>query len=298
MGSILQGKVLAQEIQEYIKSEIHQIQKKSKIDPCMAVIAVDADDALKMTEFRLHVSLAQKLGISVREMVLPLSTSEKELINVIQTCNCDPSIHGILVLFPLPEHLNQDVILASIASSKEMEGLNEDKDQKSLFKGKQISVIAALIRVMESVQFDVFNHKCVFLSDDSALKYNAVIRRLLEKAPSLRISVTTVSFESENVHEITRQADLLAVSLQTPEVIDEKYIKNGAIVIDFNPIMTGERFCEKRQAMVPIIKGSLKIDSVLTKAKYVMPGLGGIGPVALSNLMHNFLYIYRLVVQG
>jgi len=297
MGSVLHGNVFAQEIQEQVKSELQKIKMSSRIDPKMAVITVGLDDALKMTEFKLHSRLAKQLGINVEELLLSSGTTEKDLIDVIQRCNIDPSIHGILVLLPLPNYLNQHTVLSSIVSSKEMEGLNEKKDRKSLFKGKQISVIAALIKVMESVQFDMFNQKCVFLSDDSTLKYNAVIQKLLEKAVSLQIPVTAVSMESENVREITKQADLLAVSLQTPEVVDEKYIKNGAIVIDFNPIMMGLKYSEKQQAMIPVMKGSLNVDSVLAKAKYVMPAMGGIGPVALSSLMRNFLHNYRTAVK-
>lgn len=289
MGTLFYGKTIAQEIYEFVKSEIDKTKAKSGIEPVMAMIKLDKEDSLKMAEVRLHTNLASQLGIRTREFVLDPQTPEKTLIELIQRCNKDPAIHGILVLLPLPDHLDQYAVLSAIAKEKELEGLNEGG-------GKESNVLRALMRVLKEIDFDLFKNKCVFLSDESTLKLNAVIKGVLKKTLSLNIDVTAITKETANVHAITRKADLLAVSLQTPEIIDKEYIKKDAVVIDFNPILIGEKYCEKKNAMIPIIKSSLNVDSLLTEAKYVLPATGGIGPVTLASLMQNFLQNYKRAV--
>lgn len=289
MGTLFYGKAIAQEIQEFVKSEIDTVKARSHIEPVMAMIKLDKEDSLKMAEVRLHTTIANQLGIQVREFVLNPLTPEETLIELIQKCNEDNAIHGILVLLPLPDHIDQDAVLSAISKEKELEGLNG-------YEGKESNVLAALMSVLRVINFDLFKNQCVFLSDESTLKYNAVIKKVLQKALSLNIAVTPATKEAINVQAVTRNADLLAVSLQTPEIIDNKYIKKDAIVIDFNPILMGEKYCEKRDAIVPIIKSSLNVDSLLTKAKYVLPATGGIGPVSLASLMRNFLHNYKRAV--
>lgn len=296
MGSLFYGKPIAQEIQDFVKDEISKIRRVSKIEPVMAMIKLDREDSLKMAEFRLHSTLGNQLGIAIREIVLDPATPEDQLIRVIRDCNANPSIHSLLVLLPLPDHIDQEKVLAAISPEKELEGLNENKNRSNFFEGKQSNVLAALLKVMNAMQVDIFHSKCVFIADDSTLKYNAVIKRVLERARSLQIPLTAVTKETDHVEKITQEADLLAVSLQTPEIIDKNHIKDSAIVIDFNPILIGEKYCEKRGAMVPLIKSSLNVDSLLTKAKYVLPATGGIGPITLANLMRNFLYNYKMAV--
>ncbi len=293
MGSLFYGKLIAQEIQDAIKNEISKIFSETQIAPVMTMIKLDREDSLKMAEFRLHSTLGKQLGIYMREIVLDPATKDEELIRVIQECNQDSAVHGILILLPLPDHIDQDKVLAAICPKKELEGLNENKTCSHFFEGKQSNVLAALFKVMNVLQVNIFQSKCVFIADDSTLKYNAVIKRVLERANSLQIPLTLVSKETPHAEKITEKADILAVSLQTAEMIDKNYIKEGAIVIDFNPILVGEKFCEKRGTMVPIMKSSLKIDSLLTKAKYVLPATGGIGPITLANLMRNFLVNYK-----
>jgi methylenetetrahydrofolate dehydrogenase (NADP+) / methenyltetrahydrofolate cyclohydrolase len=285
MGSLFYGKTIAHEIHELVKSEIYTIKTSSQIEPVMAIIKLDKENSLRMAEVRLHTQLANQLGIGVEEILLSPETKEEELLEVIQRCNCNPLIYGILLLLPLPDHINQERVLSAISADKEIEGLQDGSE-------KQSSVLAALLDVMKWIDFDLWKHRCVFIADDSTLKYNAVIRKVLERAEGLQIPVQTVSREDIHAKEYTRQADLLAVSLQTPGVLDASYIKQDAVIIDFNPILAGERFCEKKGVMVPIVQSSLNVESLLTKAKYVLPAIGGIGPVALANLMRNFLHNY------
>ena len=290
MGILLQGKSIAQEIHKLTSQDINQIKEQYGVEPSIAIVAVGKDDPLKNSEVKLHSELAMQLGINVKEELLDELTEESQLINVIQKLNIDNSIQGIMVLLPLPEHIDSDKVLSSIAYSKELEGLNEQKDIKTLYLGKQISVISAILTMLKNINIDLFNSKNVLLIEDSILNTNAVIKRLIKLASYLKIPLEIAETGNSNCKKITNQADLLFVSVETPELVNAFHIKEGSVVIDFNPILVGKKYSEEKKKIVPILKSGLNVDSLLNKAAYVAPSLGGIGPIALAILMRNFVH--------
>jgi len=294
MGTLFNSKLIASEIQDSVGDEIWKIRQLFKIEPVIAMIILDHEDSLKMAELGIYSALGNQLGITIREIILDPSIVEDQLIRVIYKCNANPSIHGILVLSPLPKHIDQEKVLSTISPNKEIEGFNENKNQSD-FEGKQNSVWAALLKVTSAIQLDIFNSQCVFILDNFTL-CNATMKKILEKTRFFQIPPTIVTKETDHVKEITQKADLLAVSLQTPGIIDKNYIKDDATVIDFNHIIIGEKYCEKKCAVIPLTKSSLNVDSLLTKAKYVLPAADGIEPVSLAHLMRNFLYNYKTAV--
>lgn len=262
----------------------------------MAIITADAANSLKMSELILHAALARQLGIAVKEFCLDKSIYSNELIQVIQDCNADNNIYGILVLLPLPEHIDQKNALSFITPGKELEGLNENKTLATLFNNKQISTISSLFTLLRSVDYDLLTGRNMLVMDDEILATNAVVIKLLELIAELGISIEVIKSSDKDLQFKTLQADLLLVSLTTPDYLDDTFIKPNCIMIDFNPIVAGETFSEEKGRIVPILKSSINIESALTKAKYVAPSLGGIGPVAVATLMRNFVYNCKLAL--
>lgn len=297
MGKLLMGDSIAQKLNELTHNEVNEIKLKTRIEPGMAIITTEDGGLLKKSEFILHADFATHLGVNVRKFMLPKNAKENQILDIIQQCNRDKNIHAILPLLPLPDHIDQAKVISTIVEEKEIEGLREKKDISNLFEGKHISVLSSLLIMMKSIDYDIFAKKNVFLVEDDTLRKNAVVIRLLELISNLKIYIEAVTSKDENFEEITSKADLLMVSMRTPEFIDEKYIKKDAVVIDFTPVTVGEKFSEKRGRIIPILKSSLKVESVLHKAKYVAPHLGGIGPITLAVLMRNFVYSYKCLAQ-
>ena len=290
MGKLLQGKSIAQEIHTLTSQEIREIKEKFCVEPTIAIIAVSTEDPLKNAEINLHSELATQLGINVKAVMLDEATEETQVINIIQQFNNDNSIQGILVLLPLPDHIDPEKILSSVSNSKELEGLNEIKNMDSLYLGKQICVISSIFTILKDIQIDIFKCNTVLLIEDYILESNIVIKKLINLASTLNIPLKMVTTTNKNVKEITTKADLLFVSIETPEFVDEHYVKEGSVIIDFNPILVGEKYSHEKKKIVPILKSGLNIDPLLKKAKYVSPSLGGVGPITLAILMRNFVH--------
>lgn len=290
MGNLLQGKEIAKEIHKQTSKDIQEITEKLGTEPNIAIITAGETNALKDSEIKLHADLAVQLGIKVKKIILDENAQEDQLIQAIQLCNDDPSVQGILVLLPLPVHIDQEKVLSSISPNKELEGLNEEKDLNTLFNGRQISTISSLFTLLKSIEFDIFSSKNVLVIEEKILQENSVVRKLINLAEKLGITVEIVTTDNRNSKELCKHGDLLFISVDTPDLIDEQYVKEGSVVIDFNPICVGETFSQEKQAIVPVLKSGVNADSVLNKAKYLVPNLGGIGPIALATLMRNFVH--------
>ena len=126
---------------------------------------------------------------------------------------------------------------------------------------------------------------------------NPVVMQILKLASKLRIPLEICLPEDSNVRALTQQADLLIVSVDTPKFIDASFIKKGAILVDFNPLIIGEEYSEKAGRIVPIFSSSLDMDSLMKKAKNIVPTLGGVGPVALSFLLKNVVYNCEMTIK-
>lgn len=295
-GNILLGRNISARLNELTKADISALKENAGIQPTLAIITSGESNALKMSEMSLHENFAKQLGINVVNLILDDSIEEQQFIDVINQYNNNPLIHSILVLLPLPDQLNQQRILATIAEDKEIEGLNIVKNKDDLFEGKQISTISSLFLMLESINYNLYAGKNILLIEDWIFESNPVVRRLLELATSLNIEFEVVKASTPNIQALASQADLLILSLETPELIDKNYVKADSVIIDFNPIHVGDVYSEEKGRVVPILKTCLNVESALTKAKHVAPSLGGIGPIALANLMRNFVYNCQLAI--
>jgi methylenetetrahydrofolate dehydrogenase (NADP+) / methenyltetrahydrofolate cyclohydrolase len=296
MGNLLLGRSIADKINQLTRNDIAALKKNNHIQPLLVIISTGESNPRLIYEVILHEKLALDLGINVKKIILDASIEENKLLEIIEQCNKDNQVHGILVLLPLSDHINQNRILSSVDQAKELEGLNETKRIDTIFEGKHICIISSMFTLLESVGYDLLSGKNILLIDDNILESNLVVIKLLKLAASLNIIIETVKSSEKNIHEITTQADLLLFSLIEPETIDKKYFNENAIAIDFNPITVGETYSEEKGRVVPLLKTCLNVESVLAKAKHVAPSLGGIGPIVLAYLMRNVVFNCHLTI--
>lgn len=298
MDIVINGSLVAQEMALVTAAQVESVKQKYGVNPSIAFITAAKDNPAKLSELALHTNAAKKVGLEVREFILDESVSEDEVLKWIDTLNTDENVHGILAILPLPAHINEEAILLRVAAAKELEGLRETKTNiKELFQGRQIGVLSGLISLLQSVNYDIYANYNVLIMEEHTLTGNPVVVQILELASKLNFPLEICSPGDANVQELTRKADLLIVSVDTPKFINESFIKKGAILVDFNPLIIGEEYSEKKGRMVPIFGSSLDMDSLAKKAKNVIPTLGGIGPVALSFLIRNVVYNCKLMIE-
>jgi methylenetetrahydrofolate dehydrogenase (NADP+)/methenyltetrahydrofolate cyclohydrolase len=297
MGELLKGKRIADEIDQESREELAELRQELGVPAGLAIITA-GHESLKQREVLLHVEVARKLGIVPTTHVLGTDVTEEEVIAVVQRANTDPAVHGVLLLLPLPEHIDQEKALQNIAPQKELEGLLEAGENDDPFGGeKKASTIAAVLALLKEVNFNVLTQRAVLLIDDELLESNPVIVKLIELTGSLDLPLEVVTTSAPNARAAAASADALLVSVSRPESVGGEFIKEGAVVIDFNPVVVGERYSEAKQAIVPILKNGIDLDATLARARYVAASRGGVGPVALAMMMRNLIANYRAIVS-
>lgn len=297
MGELLKGKRIADEINEESREELAELRQDLGVVPMLAIITA-GHESLKQREIALHDAVAQKLGIATTTQALAADVAEEELIAAIEAANIDASVHGILVLLPLPEHINQERILQSISLAKELEGLQEAELNHSQPSEKKASTIAAVMALLKEVNFNVLSERAVLLIDEELLEKNHVIVKLVELTKALNLPLEVVRTCDPAAKSLASSADVLLVSVSKPESVGENFIKQGAVIIDFNPIVVAEQYSETKKAVVPILKNGVDLDAVMDRAQYVAPSRGGVGPIALAMMMRNFIANYRAIASG
>jgi methylenetetrahydrofolate dehydrogenase (NADP+)/methenyltetrahydrofolate cyclohydrolase len=307
MGQILSGRTIAAELNRTIARDVEALRREYGVRPRIALLTADLGDLVKQSEMRVHEEAARDLGIDVRTTVLDADAQQAELIRAIRAESDDPTVHGVLVLLPLPPHMDQDAVFAAIARDKEIEGLGlEDEESAGQFEieavevmmtEKRSSTLRAVRLVLDSIDFNVQGSRNVFITEDE-VQDNPIVLRLLELSSSVNVSVAVATITDPKIRSVTRNADLVVVSLTRPDIIDETYLKMGSVVIDFNPVMVGEKYSQQKQRPIPVLKGGVNVDSALRRASYVAPGVGGLGPVVVSSLLLNLVINCRILLES
>jgi methylenetetrahydrofolate dehydrogenase (NADP+) / methenyltetrahydrofolate cyclohydrolase len=307
MGQILSGRSIAAELNRTIARDVEALREEYGVRPRIALLTADLGDLVKQSEMRVHEEAARDLGIEVRTTVLDADAQQAELIRAIRAESDDPTVHGVLVLLPLPPHMDQDAVFAAIAQDKEIEGLGLDDEESAspfeieavevMMTEKRSSTLRAVRLLLDSIDFNVQGSRNIFITEDE-VQDNPIVLRLLELSSSVNVSVAVATITDPKIRSVTRNADLVVVSLTRPDIVDETYLKMGSVVIDFNPVMVGEKYSEQKRRPIPVLKGGVNVDSALRRASYVAPGVGGLGPVVVSSLLLNLVINCRILLES
>jgi methylenetetrahydrofolate dehydrogenase (NADP+) / methenyltetrahydrofolate cyclohydrolase len=304
MNQLLYGRDVAERMNQDTRASVSAIRSEFGTTPKLALLTADEGDTLKRAELLLHEAAARSLGVEVDTRVLDKDSTDEDLLRLVETANQDPSVHGVLILLPLPPHIDQDRIFQAIAPDKELEGQLESEDDDDAFElgdvetlsGKQSTMITAVRTLLESIDYDVPRSRNVFITEDS-IRDNPFVARLVRMTERVRVPVAIVTTDDPDARSIARNADLVIVSVSSPEIIDDTFLKRGAVVIDFLPVMVGEKYSEKKQRMVPLLKGGVNVTAALRTAAYVAPAVGSIGPIIVAMMMQNLLVNCRELVS-
>lgn len=298
MATIIEGKRIQQTLLIDLVSRIDKLKAEKSVTPSLALIMIEGDDPMAKINFRLHTSLAEALQLNVNEVILPLGTTEEEVIEVIHRFNQDENIHSILVLMPVPKEMKIQNIINAIHPDKEIEGLHPE-NATSLFPTSnqsikyQMCVPTAVHYLLNSLEDPYENANYVVAIDKDLEETNPVAKMVarigtVTMAPKGAKSIKFINMEADDIVDHCKEADVLVISTQKPKVVTEEWVKPGACVIDFNPIFEGLKPHPKlANQFIPILTGGVDVESVKKKAKYIAPVPGGVGPVMLAALFQN-----------
>ncbi|MFM1801453.1 MAG: hypothetical protein RJA81_805 [Planctomycetota bacterium] len=274
---ILDGKKLAQTLQQELASEVEQWSSKTGKSPGLAVILVGSNPASKVY-VRNKQRSAHAAGFHDLLVEMPEETTQQELLERVESLNCDPDIHGILVQLPLPQHIDSEVVLRSIHPDKDADGFHPMNmgllalGTPRLVPCTPKGVRELLIREEIATQ----GIKAVVVGRSNIVgKPMALL--LMAKGQGGDATVTIAHSASQNLPDICREADLLVVAAGQPEMVSGDWIKPGAVVIDVGI---------HRRADGSLC-GDVHFESAKTVASAITPVPGGVGPLTVAMLLRN-----------
>ena len=273
MSRLIDGKVISAAVKERVKNEVAQLNEKG-ITVGLAVIIVGEDPASK-----IYVANKKKaceaLGIISEEYALPESTTEKELLGLIDTLNAKKSINGILCQLPLPRHLDEKRIINAISPEKDVDAFHPVNVGRIMI-GDYDFVPCTPAGIMEMLAYENIETEgksCVVIGRSNIVgKPMAML--LLHKNGT----VTICHSRTRNLKEICLGADILVAAVGKAKFVTADMVKEGAVVIDVGMNRENGRLC-----------GDVDFEAVKDKASAITPVPGGVGPMTIAMLMQNTL---------
>ena len=267
---LLNGKVLAQKLQQEMTQEVTALKEKG-LQPGLAVILVGEDPASQVY-VRNKERAANNIGMYSVVYRLPETTSEADLIAKIEELNQDDKIHGILVQLPLPKHINEDLVLDTIAPEKDVDGFHP-MNLGNLFAGKPTMIPCTPAGIMELIKLsglDLAGKNAVIIG-----RSNIVGKPMAHLLLQANATVTICHSKTKDLPKVAKQADVLVVAIGRANFVTADFVKEGAVVID-----VGINRDENNK-----LTGDVKFDEVAPLTSYITPVPGGVGPMTITMLM-------------
>lgn len=279
-ADIIDGKAFAATVREKVAAHVALLKEQHGITPGLAVILVGEDPASEVY-VRNKNRQTVEVGMNSFEHKLPAETSQEDVIALVEELNADSSVHGILCQFPVPDHMNEQEIVAAIDPVKDVDGLHV--------------LNAGLLTTGQKAMVSCTPLGCLMLLRDrlgSLSGLNAVVvgRSNLVGKPLAALllrdscTVTIAHSRTKNIENLCRQADILVAAVGRAEMIKADWIKPGATVIDvgINRIPAPER----GEGKVRLV-GDVDFDGAMEIAGAITPVPGGVGPMTIACLLAN-----------
>ena len=286
--SIIDGKQLAQSIREDIKRQIEERVAQGKNPPGLATILVGNDPASR-TYVRNKHRACEDVGIRNISFELAEETTQAELDDLVRKLNDNPEVTGILLQLPLPEHLDEEALLAAIKLTKDVDGFNPINIGRIALRGLAPVFVpctpAGIMEMLREYNAPIRGAKAVVVGRSNIV--GMPISLLLTKADA---TVTICHSKTRDLAEITRQADILIAAIGKAEFITADMVKPGAYVIDvgINSIDDPSRKSGFR------LVGDVAYDEVAQIAGAITPVPGGVGPMTIAMLLKNTMHALEL----
>ena len=275
-AKIMDGKSLAEEILADLQKKISQL----PLAPHLAIILAGDDDS-SLIYVRNKQKAAEKIGMQTTLFHLPENVSQEEVLNIVDHCNNDEKINGIIVQLPLPKHLNSNLIINSINPQKDVDGFHPYNTGLLQNNEKPYFVAATPLGIMTLIK-----QVCPDLSGKNVVLIGASLivgRPLATLLLNQECTVTVTHIHTLNIRELTRKADILVAACGVAKLVKKDWIKPGAILIDVGINRENGKVC-----------GDIDFADIVEKAGAVTPVPGGVGPMTVAMLLHNTFQAYLL----
>ena len=278
MAIVIDGKKLSSVIKDDVKRKVAEFKAKYNRDVTLAVILVGDDPASKIY-VENKKKACEAVGIKSFQYVLDKSTSEGELLSLISDLNGEKSVNGILCQLPLPEHIDEQKVIAAISPEKDVDAFHISNVGRIMIGNFDFlpCTPAGIIEILDNYNIDIEGKNCVVIG-----RSNIVGKPMAMLLMHRNGTVTVCHSKTKNLAEITSKADILVSSVGKANFVTADMVKEGAVVIDVGMNRVGGK-----------LYGDVCFDEVANKASYITPVPGGVGPMTITMLLHNAVLAFE-----
>lgn len=285
MAQIIDGKQIAEQIKAEVHAGVALLLQERQVRPGLGVVLVGEDPA-SQSYVRSKGKACEDLGMYSETRRLPASATEADVLSLVSAWNDDASIHGILVQLPLPRHINEHRVIASIDPRKDVDGIHPTNIGR-LVIGMECFKPCTPAGIQELLIRSGHDPggKHVVVVGRSNIVGKPVANILMQKAPGANAIVTVAHTAARDLGTITREADILIAALGKAECVTGAMLKPGCVVIDVGINRVPDPALPKGYRLV----GDVHFASAEKVAAAITPVPGGVGPMTIAMLMQNTL---------
>jgi len=283
MANLIDGRAIAEKVYVDLRREIAELSAKG-VTPGLAVILV-GDNPASRAYVRSKDKMCRELGLHSVKLEFPASTTQAELLSRVEEFNRDPSIHGILVQSPPPEHIDEAAIVRTLDPGKDVDGFHPENVAKLVLDDPSGFVPCTPLgvqRMLIESKIEI-NGAHVVVLGRSMIVGKPLALLLMQKNENANATVTVVHSRSQNLSEITRSADIVVAAIGRAEFLKADHVREGAVVIDIGINRVEDTANERGYRLV----GDVAFEEVSKKASAITPVPGGVGPMTIAMLMAN-----------
>jgi methylenetetrahydrofolate dehydrogenase (NADP+)/methenyltetrahydrofolate cyclohydrolase len=277
-AEIIDGKAIAAALRQRIAKAVSQLQENHNLTPGLAVVLV-GEDAASQVYVRNKGIATKEAGMVSLEFRLPADTSQEALLEKVRELNNDPSVHGILVQFPVPEQISQQAVIDTISPDKDVDGLHPQN------AGRLVSGLPALTPCTPTGSVILAKQTLGDLTGKHAVvigRSNLVGKPVAQLLLNENCTVTMAHSRTKDLAAVCRQADILVAAVGIAEMVQGDWIKPGACVID-----VGINRVAGAEAGKTRLVGDVDFAAASALAGYITPVPGGVGPMTIACLLRN-----------
>jgi methylenetetrahydrofolate dehydrogenase (NADP+)/methenyltetrahydrofolate cyclohydrolase len=281
----LDGKQNSKEIKEEIKTAVSEMKVRGERVPHLAAVLV-GDDGASLTYVGSKVRSCEYVGFDSTLIRLEADISEAALLKQIDQLNQDDTLDGYIVQLPLPKHINEEKILLAIDPKKDVDGFHPANFGRMALELDAFipATPFGIMQLLERYKVPTSGKHCVVVGR-SHIVGRPISILMSQKGTAGNATVTVAHSRTENLADLTKQADMIVMALGIPEYLTGDMVKKGAVIIDVGIT----RVADESHPKGYVIKGDVAFDQVAEKASFITPVPGGVGPMTIAMLLKNTL---------
>jgi methylenetetrahydrofolate dehydrogenase (NADP+)/methenyltetrahydrofolate cyclohydrolase len=284
---IIDGKAIADQVQAEVAAQAADLRERTGVVPQLVAILV-GDDPASASYVRGKKRACEKAGLKSTVHTLPATTTEQELLALVQECNATQDVHGILVQLPLPKQIRTQRVLDAVSPLKDVDAFHPENVGR-IVQGRPRFLPCTphgIQRLLFEAKTETVGAEVVVLGR-SEIVGKPMALMLMQKGAGADATVIVCHSRTRNLPDVTRRADILIAAIGSPQFVTADMVKPGAVVIDVGINRVGDK-----------LVGDVDFEAVRQVASAITPVPGGVGKMTVAMLLANTLKAAKISIAG